>query len=180
MFLQVGLVFAINSTCNKKNDKEVMFLNSEKYSEALVHEGRIRMTYNRSVGETGSRFFYELRNNSQIWGTRCEQCAKVFMPPRKNCPQCLEPRTSWVELSSKGNLVTYTVIYYPVPAIHPVETPYACGLILLDGADTGFVHLLGEVDFDQIEEGMRVEAVFKEEEKRQGNILDISYFKPVK
>jgi len=157
-----------------------MLLNPESMNEALVYEGRIRMTYNWSVGETGSRFFHELRYNNQIWGTRCEQCAKVFMPPRKSCPQCLEPRTTWVELSSTGNLVTYTVINYSVPAIQPVETPYACGLILLDGADTGFVHLLGEVSFDEIKEGMRVEAVFKEEEKRQGNILDISYFKPVK
>ncbi len=154
-------------------------MNPEKYTDALVHEGRIRMPYNWSVGETGSRFFHELRSNAQVWGTRCEQCARVFMPPRKSCPQCLEPRTTWIQLSPAGTLVTHTVIRYAVPAIHPAEAPYACGVILLDGADTGFVHLLGEVDFDEIKEGMRVEAVFKEKEKRQGDIMDINYFRPV-
>lgn len=36
---------------------------------------------------------------------------------------------------------------------------------------------LGEVDFDQLKIGMKVQAVFKEE--RVGNILDIKYFKPL-
>ncbi len=152
----------------------------EKYSEAIIYEGRIRMPYNWSVGKTGSYFFHELRYNTRIWGTKCEKCTVVFMPPRKSCPRCLEPRTTWIQLSPEGTLITHTVIRYPVEAIHPVEVPYACGVILLDGADTGFVHLLGEVIFDEIREGMRVEAVFREKEKRQGNILDINYFRPAK
>ncbi len=154
-------------------------MNPELINEALVHEGRIRMPYNWSVGETGSHFFHELRYNGQIWGTRCNQCAQVFMPPRKSCPQCLEPRTTWIQLPPEGSLITYTVVRYSVPDIHPVEAPYACGVILLDGADTGLVHLLGEVDFDLIKEGMRVEAVLKDKEQRKGNILDIQYFRPV-
>jgi uncharacterized OB-fold protein len=56
--------------------------------------------------------------------------------------------------------------------------PVAYGIIKLDGADTGFVHMLGEVDLDKIKIGMRVKAVFREDE-RKGNILDINYFKPV-
>jgi uncharacterized OB-fold protein len=38
--------------------------------------------------------------------------------------------------------------------------------------------MLGEVDLDNIKIGMRVKAVFREDE-RKGNILDINYFKPV-
>jgi len=56
--------------------------------------------------------------------------------------------------------------------------PLIYGLIRLDGADTNFVHLLGEIDPAAIEIGMRVEAVFKEE--RGGSILDIAYFKPIR
>ncbi len=151
----------------------------EKYDEALVHQGKIRMPYNWSVGETGSRFFHELCYNTEIWGTKCEHCNKVFMPPRKNCPQCLDPQTTWIQLSPVGTLITYTVIRYSVPEIHPSDPPYVTGIIRLDGADTGMVHLLGEVDIENIKEGMRVEAVFKKKGKRQGNIMDISYFRPV-
>ncbi|MCJ7522902.1 MAG: OB-fold domain-containing protein [Dehalococcoidia bacterium] len=58
----------------------------------------------------------------------------------------------------------------------PEEAPYAYGVIQMDGADTGLVYFLGEVDFDKIEIGMHLEPVFKEE--REGSILDIDYFKP--
>jgi uncharacterized OB-fold protein len=49
--------------------------------------------------------------------------------------------------------------------------------VKLDGADTGMVHFIGEVKPADIKIGMKVKAVFKD--KREGNILDIKYFKPV-
>ncbi len=48
-------------------------------------------------------------------------------------------------------------------------------LIRLDGADTAFVHFVGETDAPRI--GSRVVAVFAE--TRSGSILDIAYFKPL-
>jgi hypothetical protein len=83
-----------------------------------------------------------------------------------------------VEVSDTGTLLSYTVTRYPVPAIQPVEPPFALGLVKLDGSTSGLVHLLGEVDFNEIRVGMRVQAVFRE--KREGNYLDIKYFKPFK
>jgi uncharacterized protein len=53
--------------------------------------------------------------------------------------------------------------------------PFAYGIIKLDGADTGLPHYLGEVEFEKIKIGMRVEPIFRKE--RQGTILDIKYFK---
>jgi uncharacterized OB-fold protein len=41
------------------------------------------------------------------------------------------------------------------------------------------MHLLGEVDPQQVEIGMKVQAVWKPAEEREGSILDIKYFKPV-
>jgi uncharacterized OB-fold protein len=58
-----------------------------------------------------------------------------------------------------------------------MKPPFAYGMMLLDGASTGLVHFLGEVDLKEIKAGMRVEAVFKEE--RVGDILDIKYFRPI-
>jgi uncharacterized OB-fold protein len=73
--------------------------------------------------------------------------------------------------------LTYTVTRYAVPGIQPLEPPYALGVIKLDGASSGFVHLLGEVEPDELRVGMRMKAVFSEE--RTGGYLDIKYFKPV-
>jgi uncharacterized OB-fold protein len=83
----------------------------------------------------------------------------------------------WVEVGDVGTLLTYTVVKYAVPAIQPQKPPYAMGIIQLDGASTGFMHLLGEVDLDSIGIGMRVKAVFRDQ--REGNYLDIKYFKPL-
>jgi uncharacterized OB-fold protein len=83
----------------------------------------------------------------------------------------------WVEVGDVGTLLTYTVVRYAVPSIQPQKPPYAMGIIKLDGASTGLMHMLGEVNLDSIGIGMRVQAVFRD--KREGNYLDIKYFKPL-
>jgi len=84
----------------------------------------------------------------------------------------------WVELPPTGILVTYTVVNYTYGSYYqPQEAPYSIGIIKLDGADTGLCHILGEVKPEDIKIGMRVQAVFREQ--REGNILDIAYFKPL-
>lgn len=144
----------------------------------IIYNGHIKMPYNWSVGETGSRFFAELRDNKKIWGTKCPSCEAVFLPPKKNCPSCMVEIKEWVEIEPKGTLETYTVVGYDSPVLPKVEGPVMYGVIKLDGADTGLVHLLGEVNPDDIQIGMRVEAVFSQETK--GNIHDIAYFKPAR
>jgi uncharacterized OB-fold protein len=59
-----------------------------------------------------------------------------------------------------------------------MKPPFAYGMMLLDGASTGLIHFLGEIDFKEIKTGMRVEAVFNEE--RVGDIMGIRYFRPVR
>jgi hypothetical protein len=60
----------------------------------------------------------------------------------------------------------------------PAEPPVIYGIIQLDGAGTGFVHMLGEVKSEELRVGMRVKVVFREE--RKASILDIKYFRPLK
>lgn len=132
--------------------------------------------YAYAVGTVGTKFYTELRDNKRILGIRCHQCNMIFIPPRSSCPRCLGKLDEFVELGNQGTLLTYTVVRYREP-IHPVEAPFAYGIIQLDGADTAITHLLGEVEPENISIGMRVEAVFREE--RQGNLLDIRYFRPL-
>ncbi len=132
--------------------------------------GWISMPYTYSVGRLGSKFFIELRDNKRIMGVRCPKCNLVIVPPRSLCARCHSKLEELVEVKTKGTLLTYTSVYVLPP-------PFAYGIIQLDGASTGFTHFLGEVDLDEIKAGMKVEAVFKEE--REGNILDIKYFKPI-
>lgn len=144
--------------------------------EILVVPGKIDIPNRYSAGGVASRFLIGLRDNKKIMGIKCPTCNRVYVPPRSTCKGCFGQLDEWVEVSDEGTLLTYTIVYQPEPP-QPVEPPIAYGIIQLDGADTGFIHLLGGVDFEQLRIGMKVQAVFKEE--REGSILDIKYFKPL-
>ena len=144
----------------------------------LIYPSRIKLTYTWHAGKVGSRFYEEIRDHCRIWGTKCPQCEWVYLPPRETCPRCFRNIDEWVEVGDVGTLLTYTTVRYSVPGIQPHEPPYVLGIIKLDGANSGLVHLLGEIEPDQIRVGMRMQAVFRE--TREGGYLDIKYFRPLK
>lgn len=144
--------------------------------DVWIYHGQIYIPNTYSAGAIGSRFLIALRDKKRIMGTRCATCNRVYVPARSICKDCYGQLDELVEVSDKGTLLTYTVCNQPNP-VQPVESPVVYGIIQLDGADTGFVHMLGEIDPEQIRIGMRVQAVFKDE--REASILDIKYFKPL-
>ena len=144
--------------------------------EPMVHKSRIKVPYSWSVGDTGSRFLTEIRDHGKILGKRCEGCQSVFVPPRKMCPRCFQDTGPWVEVGPQGKLTAFTVVRYDT-GLSPMKAPVVYGIIELDGATTGLVHLLDEIPLETIAPGMRVEPVFRED--RTGHILDIAYFRPV-
>jgi len=146
--------------------------------DVWVYHGQIYIPNTYSAGAVGSRFLIELRDNERIMGTRCPTCNLVYVPARSVCRDCFGKLSEWVEVSQKGTLLTYAVAYQPNP-VQPWEPPVAYGIVQLDGADTGFVHMLREVDPGQLKVGMKVKAVFKVKQERQASILDIKYFKPL-
>ena len=83
-----------------------------------------------------------------------------------------------MEVASTGTVFTYTVLYLDLDE-KPLEKPDILAYVKLDGSDGGLVHRLGEINPDQVEIGMRVEAVFKPQAEREGSMLDIKYFRPV-
>ena len=144
--------------------------------DVWIYHGQIYIPNIYSAGAVGSRFLTELRDSKRIMGTRCPACNRVYVPARSVCKDCFGQLDEWVEVSDKGTVLSYSVCHQLNP-VQPVEAPLVYGIIQLDGADTGLVHMLGELDFEQLRIGMRVQAVFKEE--RAASILDIKYFKPL-
>jgi uncharacterized OB-fold protein len=146
--------------------------------EPFVFAGKLDIPNTYSAGMVGSRFLIELRDNKKIMGIKCPTCNRVYVPPRSTCKYCFGKLSELVEVSQKGTLLTYAVAYQQNP-VQPLETPIAFGIVQLDGADTGFVHMLGEVEPEELKIGMKVKAVFKVKKERQASILDIKYFKPL-
>ena len=120
------------------------------------------------------------RSNKKFKGIKCRTCNTITVPPRSTCKHCFGELSEMVDVSDKGTLLTYAITHNP-NAVQPVEgSPVIYGIIQLDGADTGFVHMLGEVDPKDVKSGMRVKAVFKPKKDRVASLLDIKYFKPLR
>ncbi len=146
--------------------------------EPWVFESRIKVPYTWTAGETGSHYLLELKDNKRFLGTRCPKCNRVYHVPKRNCPDDFAECTEWVELGPLGTLRDFTIMRLAEPRMQPLEPPFAYGIIFLDGADTGFLHILYEYDEAELKEGLRVEPVFADE--RTGHILDVKYFRPAK
>ncbi len=145
-------------------------------SENIIQTGRIKVPYTWQAGETASYYFTQLRDEKKIFGKQCPKCDIVLTPPRKTCPFCMEKTTEWVELSGEGKVETFTIVRERTN-VSLMDPPFVYAIIALDGAGTNFLHALGEVDVETVEEGMRVKAVFSQ--KRVGLPTDIAYFKPI-
>jgi len=131
-----------------------------------------------AVGRYGSKFLVELRDNKKLVGIKCPKCGFVYMPPRKVCGRCFVVMDELVEVSDKGVMESYTVVYFSfldpeTGKQRPV--PYGYGFVKLDGADSCFMHFFEETDLKKLKIGLRVQAVF--EENRTGSIADIKHFK---
>jgi uncharacterized OB-fold protein len=124
--------------------------------------------------------------NGIILGSLCATCNKIVVPPRTVCEWCFHPMDEFVPLEDTGIVNTFSLCYvtWDVKRIDEPELP---AVIQLDGASSldsgpimgGIMHMLGEVDLQDIHIGMRVKAVWKPAEERVGSITDIAYFKPV-
>lgn len=145
-------------------------------SQVTEVEGELRLSYRYSYGIYYDRFYREMRDNRRIMGVRCSRCAAVLLPPRPYCGFCFEPAHQWVEVSDEGEVMSFTVVYAP-SADQPAAPPYTYALIMLDGADVQFPHLLGGMSPEEAEVGMRVKAVWAED--RKGTLRDIECFRPV-
>ena len=72
--------------------------------------------------------FYKFLSQQKLMAGQCQRCGKIHMPPRPLCDNCLGQNFTWVAVSGKGKLLTYTVIHI-APQQFQALTPYAVGII---------------------------------------------------
>lgn len=150
----------------------------DKYEKLppIVMEGKLDIPSTYPAGLIGSKFLIGLRDDKRIMGIKCSKCDKVFVPPKSICKYCYSQLDDMVEVGKKGTLLTYAIVHKP----NTIQEPVIYGIVQLEGADTGFTHMLGEVEPEDLKIGMKVSAKFKLKDEREASILDIKYFKPVK
>ena len=133
-----------------------------------------RLEYVVSPGATTAAFVTEILKGRLV-GRRCPSCEKVYMPPRGSCPTCAVPCGEAVPCGPRGVVTTFSVIRFPFEG-QKLEPPYAAAHIVLDGADSPLLHLVGECDVDDVRMGMRVEAVW--DDVLKPTLASVRYFRP--
>jgi hypothetical protein len=155
-------------------------MNDEARQEYIkLESGEAAQPFKWSAGIYGSKFLTEIRDNKKFVGIKCPKCGRVYVPPRRVCGPCFQELTELVPVSDEGEIVTFTVVSFgfldPSTGLQK-PVPYGYCVIKLDGADTYILHYVDETDPAKIKPGDRVKAVFEEDGKRTGSLLDIKHF----
>lgn len=117
------------------------------------------------------RFWRKIPNRYNLLGTKCENCGKVFFPPRSICPDCRRVgNVEKHELDGKGEIVSYTQVHTPQEDFEE-EVPYIIAIIKLEEGPK-IIGQITETDPEDIEIGDEVKTTFRNigEEGSQGMI----------
>jgi hypothetical protein len=137
--------------------------------------GDLPVTNRYTYGLAGEKFFRAIKDEGKLLGTYCPHCDHTYVPAAAFCERCLGKLDDWVDVGKIGDVVTFTVLNVALDG-SPLDKPEVIAFIRF--GDGGLIHRLGEIEPEQIEIGLMVEAVFLPVSKRVGSILDIKYFKP--
>jgi uncharacterized OB-fold protein len=137
----------------------------------------VHIEYEYTPGVASEKFLRGVKQG-KLMGQACDECGRVYVPPRGACPRCAAPTSKEVELAHKGTVVTFCVVRVPSENI-TVDLPYCAANILLDGADISLTGLIQECKPEDVRIGMRLEAVWIPESEWDYNLSNIKYFRPI-
>jgi uncharacterized OB-fold protein len=134
-------------------------------------------TERKQVPIKGARL--RLGESPALVGSRCPSCGEHFYPPRYVCLNCYQEGLEEVELSTRGELSTYTVARMALPG-SLVAAPYVIAQVRLpEGVQVATV--LADVDPEAVRIGMPLELmVEKASTDSDGNDVMTFKFRPVK
>lgn len=80
--------------------------------------------------------FWDACNEGRLMMQRCQAptCAKTVFYPRVCCPYCKGAALSWVEVSTRGKIVTHTTVHRTHHDSFNAEAPYVFAAIEIEGA----------------------------------------------
>ena len=136
----------------------------------------IEMTIQHTASHEESAYLRAIAEG-KLLGAKTGENGKVYFPPHGADPATGQPTTEFVELPDKGTVTTYAIINIPFKG-QRIKPPYVAAYVLLDGADIPFLHLVADIDANDVRMGMRVEAVWKPRDEWGFGIDNIEYFRP--
>lgn len=75
--------------------------------------------------------FYKFVSEGKLMAAKCSKCGAMLLPPRPLCTKCFSTDFEWIELSGRGELLSYTVIHVSPPQFESMA-PYIVGIVKLE------------------------------------------------
>ncbi len=108
---------------------------------------------------TDTKPYWDALKEHKLMLPKCSQCSKISFPPRPFCPDCLNFDVKWTELSGKGTVHTFSVVYQNKSRGFAEEVPYVVGYIQLDEGPQMMSNVTG-IDPAQVKIGQKVEVYY--------------------
>jgi uncharacterized OB-fold protein len=96
--------------------------------------------------------FYKFIAQGKLMAGKCTRCGKIHLPPRPLCDNCFSQEFTWIEVSGKGKLLTYSVIHI-APQQFQALAPYAVGIVQLENG-AKIPGMITAIPHDQLRIGM--------------------------
>ena len=124
--------------------------------------------------------YLEGLKEGKLLARSCKKCGRILIPPRAFCELCFRPTDDWIELEHTGTINTFSLCYITWD-MQKLTDPLIPSVIEIDGATEGcgIMHMIGGVDPKAVQVGMKVEAVWKPADEREGSITDIQHWRPI-
>jgi len=164
--------------------------NSDQGDLLTVHH-RLTGTWREPAGVFVNRMFLAMRDKAELWAVKCPMCERILFPPETVCAMCKiripDKEENWVRLGNEGTVLKFYHVtgsreVDPSTGWHPKgQTFNPIGLIKPDGGNewTVLAHVLEETDTSKLYDGIRVKAVWKNREEREGLMSDIKFWRVV-
>jgi uncharacterized OB-fold protein len=116
------------------------------------------MRYDYTPGLASSRFLRGLAEK-RILGERC-------------------PETEQVEVGPSATITAFCVVHIGF-GVNAPPTPFVSALFLPDGAAVSLYGTMGEIPYDEVRIGMRVEPVWVDDDQLTESMENIRYWRPI-
>lgn len=157
--------------------KQQRAVSEEKRSSELADLSKLPLP--RSTPET--KHFWDGTSNGELRLQRCDECARVYFPPRPFCPHCACRSVSVFKATGRATLYSYVINHRPHPAF---DGPYSIAVVELEEGPRMMTNI---VDTAQTPEALRLDMPLQvtftkiTQKVPQGGTVEVSlpHFKPV-
>lgn len=139
--------------------------------------GEWEVWHRYTYGIAGERFFRAMKEEARLLASVCPQCHRAFLPPSLYCEDCFAEMSEYRPVEAVGTVQSFTVLHESLEEM-PLPEPVLIAFVGFEGIVGGWLAPLRGLALDQVQIGMRVKAVWKPADQRQGQVGDLAYFEP--